>query len=52
MTYSSAIFRETEDDLYKGQINKYRNLAQLIDVKSNDKEPKEEAENEINYESF
>ncbi len=37
MTYSSAIFKETRDDLYKGQINKYSNLAQLIDVKSNDK---------------
>ena len=37
MTYSSAIFREKEDDLYDAQINKYKNLAKLIDVKSNDK---------------
>ena len=37
MTYSSAIFKEPKDDLYEAQINKYRNLAQLIDVKNSDK---------------
>jgi cyclopropane-fatty-acyl-phospholipid synthase len=37
MTYSSAIFKESKDDLYKAQINKYKNLSKLIDVKSSDK---------------
>ena len=37
MTYSSAIFRNKRDDLYNAQINKYKNLAKMIDVKRNDK---------------
>ncbi len=37
MTYSSAIFRNKEDNLYNAQINKYKNLAKMIDVKRNDK---------------
>jgi cyclopropane-fatty-acyl-phospholipid synthase len=37
MTYSSAIFEGERDDLYNAQINKYRNLAKLINLKDNDK---------------
>ena len=37
MTYSSAIFKNKRDDLYDAQINKYKNLAKLINVKKNDK---------------
>ncbi len=37
MTYSSAIFKKEKDSLYKAQINKYENLAKLINVKNNDK---------------
>ncbi len=37
MTYSSAIFKNKRDDLYDAQINKYKNLAELIDVKKNEK---------------
>ncbi len=37
MTYSSAIFKNDKDNLYNAQINKYKNLANLINVKKNDK---------------
>ena len=37
MTYSSAIFKDPEDNLYKGQINKFENLANITGVKENDK---------------
>ena len=37
MTYSSAIFKNEKDDLYNAQINKYKNLADLIKVKKEDK---------------
>jgi cyclopropane-fatty-acyl-phospholipid synthase len=37
MTYSSAIFKDPKDNLYKGQINKYENLADITGVKENDK---------------
>ena len=37
MTYSSAIFSKGNDDLYKAQINKYKSLAKLINVKQGDK---------------
>ncbi len=37
MTYSSAIFKNKRDDLYDAQINKYKNLAELINVKKNEK---------------
>jgi len=37
MTYSSAIFKDKNDNLYNAQINKYKNLADLIDVKKNEK---------------
>ena len=37
MTYSSAMFKNPEDNLLKGQINKYENLASITGVKENDK---------------
>ena len=37
MTYSSAMFKDPEDNLHKGQINKYENLANITGVKENDK---------------
>jgi len=37
MTYSSAMFKGPEDNLHKGQINKYDNLANITGVKENDK---------------
>ena len=37
MTYSSAMFKEPDDNLYKGQINKYENLAEITGIKKNDK---------------
>ena len=37
MTYSSAMFKDPRDNLYKGQINKYENLAKITGVKENDK---------------
>tara|TARA_B100001559_G_scaffold283159_1_gene257687 strand:+ start:563 stop:1747 length:1185 start_codon:yes stop_codon:yes gene_type:complete len=37
MTYSSAMFKDPSDNLYKGQINKYENLANITCVKENDK---------------
>ena len=37
MTYSSAMFKNPEDNLLKGQINKYENLANITGVKGNDK---------------
>jgi len=37
MTYSSAMFKDPKDNLYKGQINKYENLANITGVKENDK---------------
>ncbi len=37
MTYSSAMFKNPKDNLHKGQINKYENLANITDVKENDK---------------
>ena len=37
MTYSSAIFKTKTQSLELAQINKYKNLAELIDVKPGDK---------------
>ena len=37
MTYSSAMFKDPKDNLHKGQINKYENLANITGVKENDK---------------
>ena len=37
MTYSSGMFKKESDDLYNAQLNKYRNLAQITDIKNNDK---------------
>ncbi len=37
MTYSSAMFKDPSDNLHKGQINKYENLANITGVKENDK---------------
>ena len=37
MTYSSAIFKDEKENLFNAQINKYKNLASLINVKQNDK---------------
>ena len=37
MTYSSAMFKDPTDNLHKGQINKYENLANITGVKENDK---------------
>ena len=37
MTYSSALFKKKKDGLYDAQINKYHNLANLINVKPNDR---------------
>ena len=36
MTYSSAIFSSQDQRLYDAQINKFSNLANLCDIKSND----------------
>ena len=36
MTYSSAIFSSKDQRLYDAQINKFSNLADLCDIKSND----------------
>ncbi len=36
MTYSSAIFSSQDQILYDAQINKFSNLANLCDIKSND----------------
>ena len=33
MTYSSAVFKNDDDDLSKAQINKYQCLAELADIK-------------------
>ncbi len=37
MTYSSALFEKKKDNLYDAQINKYNNLAKLVDVSPNDR---------------
>jgi len=37
MTYSSAMFKDPGDNLHKGQINKYENLASITGVKECDK---------------
>ena len=37
MTYSSAMFKNPNDNLYKGQINKYQNLAKITGIKHDDK---------------
>ncbi len=37
MTYSSAMFKDPKDNLHKGQINKYENLANITGVKECDK---------------
>ena len=37
MTYSSAMFKNPQDNLHKGQINKYANLANITGIKENDK---------------
>ena len=37
MTYSSGMFKNESDDLYNAQLNKYRNLAKITDIKNNDK---------------
>jgi len=37
MTYSSAFYSKKKDGLYDAQINKYHNLANLINVKPNDR---------------
>ena len=37
MTYSSGMFKKESDDLYNAQLNKYRNLAKITDIKKNDK---------------
>ena len=37
MTYSSGMFKKGSDDLYNAQLNKYRNLAKITDIKNNDK---------------
>ena len=37
MTYSSAMFKDPADNLHKGQINKYENLANITGVNENDK---------------
>ncbi len=37
MTYSSAMFKNSKDNLYEGQINKYENLANITGLKENDK---------------
>jgi cyclopropane-fatty-acyl-phospholipid synthase len=36
MTYSSAVFKNDDDDLSKAQINKYQCLAELADIKPDD----------------
>ncbi len=36
MTYSSAVFKNDDDDLSKAQINKYQCLAELGDIKPDD----------------
>jgi cyclopropane-fatty-acyl-phospholipid synthase len=36
MTYSSAVFKNDDDDLAKAQINKYQCLAELADIKPDD----------------
>ena len=36
MTYSSAMFKDPKDNLHKGQINKYENLANITGVKECD----------------
>ena len=37
MTYSSGMFKKSSDDLYDAQLNKYRNLAKITDIKNKDK---------------
>ena len=37
MTYSSGMFKKNSDDLYDAQLNKYRNLAKITDIKNKDK---------------
>ena len=37
MTYSSAMFKNSKDNLYEGQINKYENLVNITGLKENDK---------------
>ena len=37
MTYSSGMFKKESDDLYNAQLNKYRNLAKITDIRNNDK---------------
>ena len=37
MTYSSGMFKKKSDDLYDAQLNKYRNLAKITDIKNKDK---------------
>ena len=36
MTYSSAIFSKSTDDLETAQTNKYKKLAELVSVKDGD----------------
>ena len=33
MTYSSGMFKSSEENLYQAQINKYENLAKITDIK-------------------
>jgi cyclopropane-fatty-acyl-phospholipid synthase len=37
MTYSSAMFKSSNDNLHQAQINKYENLAKITNIKSNEK---------------
>ncbi len=36
MTYSSALFKNSKDDLYDAQINKYKNLSKLCNIKKDE----------------
>ncbi len=37
MTYSSAMFKSSNDNLHQAQINKYENLAKITNIKPNEK---------------
>ena len=37
MTYSSAMFKSSNDNLHQAQINKYENLTKITNIKSNEK---------------
>ncbi|MAV05961.1 MAG: hypothetical protein CMI71_03100 [Candidatus Pelagibacter sp.] len=37
MTYSSGMFKSSEENLYQAQINKYEHLAKITDIKNGDK---------------